>query len=956
MENTISKSIKNWLTEDMSTRKSVGEAFKIGAKDKMDKDVINFAVELIRFQDEGIIDFKRLISIIREGDVNSALIRIEKYANLGHAQKNKQYILYVHCIYALCLGELKEQNCRKEICGIILDQLEKNILSDEESPAHWKNSCYPHNILVQISMELMNLGLDFSPLWKTRSVIEIDDEFKKLSLELAENGKPEAALRIVSYIRQIRTKSEVLECISESFAQAGHTDEALKTASEIIFEDDLYQPKYKAYSNIYSILKKQGRSKDAKKALDLTIVSIAQIIDDYNRFLALKDFSSRLANSGEFRISMKIINRIEAGRGVQNKIKRIFDIFSRNPAKILLKDKSHFWRSDAFMAVFQVSETNGFNKSARTAMNSALKEADQISLGEFKNEAFANISISLAELGKNIDAIKIVSNITSEDSRNESFKNIAISLSKQDKFEEALGIASRIIDGKNKCLSLYEISLCNDKKGNHKAANELLEEALSLASFIEDEKNQVKLLKTLSLKLAESGKTEKAYELIRQISDSSERNEILETIATSLTEIGKEDDALITAELLTEESRIINVLINISLQLFKKGKQAEASNIIENALKIANEIKDKSEKDFAFGKIAESLSFENRTEEALEIVHLLNEDKKRTNILNDIANNLSKEGQTKTAMQIMEQIASTNPVYYRNDLKKIDILFGLSLILSEEKKQDRSNMALEAAFKSASASIYWVDLIKVMKYLVLENLGRNKEANDAMNEAINDALSKKDEALKSEKLNYLSKILAEQGNAKEAFILASQIKRDWLRFEAYRHISGGLLLRKNFTYSDVALNNAHEIANIALTKKERAKALGIIAIELAKRGRTEEATKIKNECLSFYKSINDGKSIDLLNEYFANPGTHTKPEETLINIGLIQRIRKAAVDYLNETENLMDLILKSKGEPKVILEILDKSAIYINFISDEPDRELLNIISGVLDIDYLNII
>jgi hypothetical protein len=100
MENTISKSIKNWLTEDMSTRKSVGEAFKIGAKDKMDKDVINFAVELIRFQDEGIIDFKRLISIIREGDVNSALIRIEKYANLGHAQKNKQYIL-VFMRYAL---------------------------------------------------------------------------------------------------------------------------------------------------------------------------------------------------------------------------------------------------------------------------------------------------------------------------------------------------------------------------------------------------------------------------------------------------------------------------------------------------------------------------------------------------------------------------------------------------------------------------------------------------------------------------------------------------------------------------------------------------------------------------------------------------------------------------------------------------------------------------------------
>ena len=615
----------------------------------------------ILFQGKRPAIFIELTDLLRKNSIGTTILLIEKYGELGGERKRKKYILYVNCLYELTLGELKDQNNRKELCQTLLDHLQNNIEESEHSISFWTSSKYPDQILSVIALELMALRIDYRALWKHRSPNEKDSIFGDFAIDLCRKGKYDAALWLVRQIENDHLKCSILTLIGESLAKDDRIPEAFETVKEITFNDARANKKYEALANIYTILSTGNNRPDAEKAISLAMASIENDRYEDVKFKNVKDLCRRIATTGELNRIIILVKTYEYSEETNTFLKFAGRILGDK--EILRdRDKTLEWRSEAYMAAFEVFESAGNTNKSGRLLKLASKAAGKIKSDFYSRNALTNIAVTLAKNGRIADAVNTISDLKNDSGINQVYEALSLTLSENGQHEEAFKYALMIGYNINKFKCLLNIASNLIKNGNTELADKTIKEAETTAFEIAkgvDSNPSRKNIQVIQLSefLAETGFAEKAFELNRKITDPLECDQSLEIISIALAKKGDIKASMLAAERIVNDYDRATAFVSLYGLLAQTGRIDVASDCLLKSFEIAGKIQDNYYRDSVYENIAEKKALSGKVTEALSVADLIKDAGKKLIVYNKIADILSESNRTSEAISIMEQIA-----------------------------------------------------------------------------------------------------------------------------------------------------------------------------------------------------------------------------------------------------------------------------------------------------------
>ena len=440
-----------------------------------------------------------------------------------------------------------------------------------------------------------------------------------------------------------------------------------------------------------------------------------------------------------------------------------------------------------------------------------------------KSSALKVISTELAKQSLMEEAFACANAISYESTKSSTFKVISTELAKQGRMDEALAYSHVISDESDKGIAIADISTELVKQGR-------MEEALVCARGISDESNKISAIKCISAELAKQGNMEKAIQVAKLISDDLEKCKAFQVISIELVELNKIKEAFQIVKLISNESLKYSVYYNISIQLAKNRD-------IDEALQIAQSISDESLQNNALKGIINKLIEFGEIEKAFKIIQLINNDSYKYRAYNDISIEFAIQGKINEAFELINKIKS-------KDFKNISLMNVCIQI---------SNNGLEKVALEYARGIYF-ELYKCKSLCYISSnfykKNRIEEAENVIQEAIDNALLIKSSIDKPMALREISKELVKQEKLEQALECARHIIDDRERDRTI------IIIYKVFEslVKDGIISDPYKCIRSISSKIDKNNISFRITTLLVEKNSIQEAKALINKCLCFERN------------------------------------------------------------------------------------------------------
>jgi len=659
------------------TKKSLKQVMTWASKFN-DEEVIECSLQMVDLHHQEQNDAPQIVALVADGDIDTALKRIEAFGGNDKEGIERKFILYILCLMELMLLESNNKPFRKEFIEKILKHFDDNIPLDH-SLLNW-DSFFPSYTMFLIAYKCALLDLDYLILFKRTDSWKKDwlndkAPFNDLQIEVLKK-----CADIISYDIG---KSIALAEISTELIKHSKIDEGTASMKEaLLFAEGMKNDinKFNVFSTISIELAKQGKVKEAlelskkinnnyiksvllsaistefikvkKQDIAATIVEealdlINGLNDEYERISALVVMSSELFIQGKFEYADLMINKaIEYSRYINEDffMTSVHVKISTGLVKqVKIEEAMKYAQgiSIDFHKILALNEisTELFKQMKFEEANSVMQKAIEFTRGInfMKNSTFYKIVINLSKQGKQDEVanmlqelLSISTEINDEFDNNHTIKEITNYLTEQGKIEEAIKLSSFISDEINKISAFVKISSQLFNGGKILQAESEIKKALDFARILVDDSDKSRMLNLISSELALQGKSEEAFYVIQEaynnaklISDISNKSSELILISSEFlkqNELEKSlsvmQEALECANSLIELSDKSNALNTISIELSKQGKIDKASSVIDESIEFARGISMEFEKVFCLTAISTELFKQNRHEKA----------------------------------------------------------------------------------------------------------------------------------------------------------------------------------------------------------------------------------------------------------------------------------------------------------------------------------------------------
>ena len=427
--------------------------------------------------------------------------------------------------------------------------------------------------------------------------------------------------------------------------------------------------------NLISKIENKGRCRyDAAKGVLKAYLDFKLVLIN-NQFVNCEDVVQRLASFCE--------NEVSKDRMLSNLVGVLiqyskFDEALNRVASIINKKVKYRVLLDLYE---KLNKQKNINK-AQAIMLEILECAKGISEESAKNEAFQDISFTLAEIGESEDALKYVQCISDQSDRSITLKYICDELIKQGKIEEALECARGIRDSVLKSRSLLSIYVELAKQDMIEESTSALKEALECIPTMSSEADKCSLLEDISNEYTKQGKIAEALECAQSIPDVEFKSRSLLSISVEFAIQGKVEEALECAQSIPDVKFKSRSLLSISVELVKQKKVEESASAIKEALECVRSISSESEKCNMLKDISSELINQGKFDEALESLIEIRDYKERDDAITKMLIFIIKQGEInkvdniKIGLLKLENLKSVDVKkrYLRNWAQNIQIM------------------------------------------------------------------------------------------------------------------------------------------------------------------------------------------------------------------------------------------------------------------------------------------
>jgi hypothetical protein len=863
-----------------------------------DDEVIECGLQLVDLHNQEQNAAPQIVSLVAEGDFDSALKRIEQFGGNDKEGLQRKFILYMLCLMELTLLESKIKPFRREGIEKILKHLDEQLPVDH-SVLNW-GEFFSSYLVFQLADRWNELALDYLIVYKRtdhwdNDWIQEKGPLSDLQLELM--------LNCIGFIRDESTKIDLLFVISKELAKQGKIEDAFKSIHGIIDESF----KSKALHSILIEIAVKGQ-------LEECIAFANSITNESVKSSVLKDISIELAHYG------RIEEAIECLGGISDKL-----------------DKSYAIE----------------NISIKLAKNGKLKEAIKYAQGindaRARISALSEISIELNKKGRSKVAQSVLQiawdiaeGISDKSVKSRALCKVATKLSKQEKIQEAIICARGIHSNKYKSIAFLAISQDVARKKHIDEATAILNEALENARRIDAEQLRIKLITTISEEFFEQGKFEDSELLLQEaiqygqsIRNNLFKNEILKQISIELALKGKFEKSIQFTHALTIESDRISILACISTEMAKQKKFKEAEYTMQEAIKNVKSLSIGRLRDTAVMKICRELANQDqlgnmaffalyslgstqgmsskriqscyiadisshfaklgRVDNVDICIQHIPDNTLKNRALNVLSNEMVKQGEFEVAIGWAQKISSNydkngalESIYIEiakrgdyemaiegasrimDESKKINAIIAISTELNTYNRLLESQQLINVAYEyihniSGISEQFWkcTSLTIISKELTKQK--RTKQAECAIEEAIFYARNiEHDEFTKSELLYNIALEIFLQGRTENSLSIARELGNFW-KSKTLAEISTFLWLQGKKQESETYLKEAYVSALDIRNERDKNKALIHFSCELAKQGKIDNAFQLA-------RNIGSNSALKFITRELANKG------------------------------------------------------------------------------------
>jgi hypothetical protein len=137
-----------------------------------DEEVIECGLQMLDLHQQEQNDAPQIVTLVAEGDIETALKRIEAFGGMDKEGLRRKFILYMLCLMELTLLDSEDKPFRKETIEKILKHFGENIPTNH-SILNW-NDFFPSYLVFLMACECAELGLDYLIVYDYAKGLEFD--------------------------------------------------------------------------------------------------------------------------------------------------------------------------------------------------------------------------------------------------------------------------------------------------------------------------------------------------------------------------------------------------------------------------------------------------------------------------------------------------------------------------------------------------------------------------------------------------------------------------------------------------------------------------------------------------------------------------------------------------------------------------------------------------------------
>ena len=887
-----------------------------------EEEVIECALNKVDLYHQEQNDAPRIVQLVADGDIETALERIEKFGGEDKEGLQRKFILYMLCLMELTLLDSNDKKHSNGSIEKILKHFDDNIPANQPNLINW-NDFFPSYLMFKIIIELKIKSINYDSLFKLFKSSSLNTkDFEWISKEDSYNDlKLDVINEFINFIKNDQLNAEVfnyflialvkikkydqvfekidnfnvnvfynkdltISNVTNQIGKNGDVEIALSSINKI---NDIYI-KANTYYNIARILINLGRIKDSYLIFDEAIALTKEINNGFNRYKVLAKLSTLLFFQNKINESNQLMNSVidkakkENSDILKNTLIRIISIeyINQNSLKNSLKFFKQIPKKNAKsqielllnIAKNIVLNDRDFNYSE--IIQKAINIANKNPYEDTRNGLLGLISNTFAEIGCFEKAISLRKSIKEKNTffKFQNLKNILFELIKLDKFKDV------------------SIIYLNNLNSSHEITVQNLSLILNYLSI--EKANQIKFSE--SIFLARKIKNESEFH-------SSKRDLTLMEISLRMCDFETSNEYLEIARSISDSFIKCQTLIKLSDKILKQGKQFESKLILDEAFDISYELNNKSSQVILLTEIAKTLREQGEDEksygyiqQAIQYsVEIVSERDKNRKII-PIISELILQGKIFKAIEITKKTKNND-----NEGDKSKVLINLSKDLFRLGKINEAKFYLNQALSEAKIikSVFYRDFALsdvCIEYSKQINIEETLEILKLIN----------DEKIKANVIEKVNVTLINQNKFEIALqnIISLNLKRLKLKNELIKSICCEFVKLGEYKNSELFSLKIDDIE----TRKWCWKCIGSIMINS-----TDYFTALKNI-------------------------SHFKDEEVKINIieGILTGIN---LENINR-EILLDLIKSKKSKTSYSEEVLKHFAILQIFFSDLPIEKL----------------
>jgi hypothetical protein len=217
------------------SKKMLNQMMSWASKFNEDEEVIECALNKVDLYHQEQNDAPRIVQLVADGDIETALERIEKFGGDDKEGLQRKFILYMLCLMELTLLDSKDKDHAKSSIERILKHLDENIPAHQPDLINW-NDFFPSYLFLLISDKLQSSSIKIDIIMSRTD--SMDFKWINKRYPYTENQLCLIVKCFETYGKSEKSTSTITD-IAKVMLYHNHTDDAIKFIYQNLSGSDL---------------------------------------------------------------------------------------------------------------------------------------------------------------------------------------------------------------------------------------------------------------------------------------------------------------------------------------------------------------------------------------------------------------------------------------------------------------------------------------------------------------------------------------------------------------------------------------------------------------------------------------------------------------------------------------------------------------------------------------------